>query len=551
MPFCLQLQPDLFNRLLELLEGDDVEITEEVLSLLRKLGTTARGLEELMSPRTLERLFSGAIDGDPALRPRVVDADAEDEKVMAPFLALVRAQRGAARSAAAEINSVILLRVLTLLTQIACGSRPANDAQGPQVEVNPDAAAVRDRAWSLYQQRGLFTLLLDLASIAPDNGSDMLVQLNGLELLEEVVTACPRLDDAFATQLTQQILAPAVEPIRRAAAAAVAPSDDSAAASLIPTSSFVAVGVLRVLNRLAAVSAPRAMHAWYRTDAFLLFLSAAANAYDEESVQSEALDLLTTLASFAEGIAFFSEQTSTLPASAVAAPARSSAYLSNAYAASETPVLLMQVPYFIYGSNYSNGLRQLAALHGMAKMLATKYTDADESSSPPPAAAADADVAMESKSPESKSAASDAIASPAASSSPSPSRLLRRFFEQLSAYNNGRQSLSVLLVLAKQPFEDLREAVWKLVRALVGQPWGVRAVLATGGFFEYLLDRKTEFHVSGSQAKYDILRAMDANPKTKEMLSQGQRTQLHEYVRQGAHYSPLHVGVMAPVSGFK
>jgi len=109
----------------------------------------------------------------------------------------------------------------------------------------------------------------------------------------------------------------------------------------------------------------------------------------------------------------------------------------------------------------------------------------------------------------------------------------------------------VLLVLAKQPFEDMREAVWKLVRALVAQTWGLRTVVGTAGFLEYLLDRKTEFHVSGSQAKFDILRAVDAHPRSKELLSPAQRAQVHEYVRQGAHYSPLHVGVMAPVSGFK
>ena len=181
-------------------------------------------------------------------------------------------------------------------------------------------------------------------------------------------------------------------------------------------------------------------------------------------------------------------------------------------------------------------------------MLATKYPEADEapSLSPPPAAATDTDAAMESKSPESKSASSD-VPTP----SPSSTRLLRNFFSQLSAYNNGRQPLQVLLVLAKQPFEDMREAVWKLVRALVTQHWGLRTVVGTAGFLEYLLDRKTEFHVSGSQAKFDILRAIDAHPRSKDLLSPAQRNQVHEYVRQGAHYSPLHVGVMAPVSGFK
>ena len=118
-------------------------------------------------------------------------------------------------------------------------------------------------------------------------------------------------------------------------------------------------------------------------------------------------------------------------------------------------------------------------------------------------------------------------------------------------YSGGKAPLDVLLTLAKQPFEDLREAVWKMVRALVTQQWGVQTIAATGGFLEYLLDRKTEFHVSGTQAKFDILQALRASPYAATALTPNSRKQVDEYVRQGAHYAPLTVGVMGPVAGIR
>jgi len=48
---------------------------------------------------------------------------------------------------------------------------------------------------------------------------------------------------------------------------------------------------------------------------------------------------------------------------------------------------------------------------------------------------------------------------------------LRAFFCSLSAYHRGKAPLDVLLVLAKQPFEDVREAVWKLVLAVTKHAW--------------------------------------------------------------------------------
>ena len=553
-PVC-QLQDDLFLRLLALLEGDDVELTEEVLTLLRQLGATPKGAAKLMDPATLADLFARVIDGEPERRPTVVDTRTKDGRaVMAPFAELLRKQyegdstataaAAAASSASAvatpvEINTVILMRVLTLLTQVGCaippaaGSAAASHAAHPPLARSAELEQLRRDSWSAFESRGLFSLLLQLARIAPGSRSDMLVQLNSLELLEEIVRHCPAVDEAFAGQLTADLLSPAVEPITRAASDPSRKDD----VSILPCASFVSVGILRVLNTLAQVSAVKSLTRWYQRPEFLLFLSAAAQEYDDESVQTEAIDLLASLGSFAAGLAFFSVQTSTLPSAAVNNPAAQSKYLSQAYASAVTPVLLAQLPFFVGGaSNYASGLRQIAAMHGMARMMAARYEEN---------AAASA---------ESAEAASSSAAAAAASSVSSSSSLLRSFFHHLSLFNHGRAELDVLLTLAKQPFEDVREAVWKLVSALVNRSWGVELVVSTAGFLEYLLDRRTEFHVSGSAAKYEILARLARSVHWKAMVAEGRvapgtAKQVNEYVAQGAHYAPLTVGVMGPVSG--
>jgi hypothetical protein len=455
-----------------------VDITEEVSTLLRQLGATEPGLEKLLAPATLARLFSGVIDGNEDGHVRVVNVDAKDEAVMAPFMQLLQANSAQSSSSASSsvpapsINSVILLRVLTLLTHIACGTQLQGDAAAassvagsgtvvPSASASsasalPEASpALRQRAWDLYERQGLFGLLLQVSSIGPGAGQDMLVQLNGLELLEEIVRSCPRLDDAFATRLTDRLLSPAVPAIRTAAAAGTVASGDPR--SIILTSSFVTVGLLRVFNALASVSAARSTHEWYKTAAFGTFLSAAAQEYDEESVQAEAIDLLATLGSFEQGLIYFSSFVSTLPASTVAAPAQAATYTTTAYASSVTPVLLYQIPYFVYGSNYSNGLRQIASIHGIAKVLHTKYGEEEKR---------DEDVGLYGAG----DAASAAVASDP-SVRASPTALQSRFFSQLSAHNRGKAALDVLLSLAKQPFEDIREAVWKVVGELAKHAW--------------------------------------------------------------------------------
>ena len=432
------MEMDMLTALINLLHDEDVEITEEIVLLLRELGSTYDGAEKLLHPETLALLFR-LVYGGPSDKdiPTVINAKCTDTTVVSPLLHLIQ-------TGASNLNSIVLMRVLTLLTHIACGTKLPTSENGPKMKLDADRSKeeVTLHAWELYSQYGLFRLLLELSSISPNNPHhDMLVQLNCLELLSEVVSSCPRLDDPFSVQLTKDILDRSVETIREAASAASQSKESNgqiATGGVIPTMSFITVAILRVFNSLAAVSEAKSVHQWYHEPAFLLFLSACMHNYDDESVQTEAIDLISTLASFEAGIRFFSTVTSSLPSSV--APSTTSAYLSSPYADAITPILLFQTPFFIYGSNYSNGLRQIASLHGMARMLSTAYPSSS--------------------------------ASRANDSSSSPSSLLETFYSYLIQYNPNKSSpLDVLLILARQPFEDVREGVWKVVYALTKHEW--------------------------------------------------------------------------------
>jgi hypothetical protein len=542
------LRDELFVPLVGLLADPDVEITEEAVALLRQLGATPAGLQKLMEPKTLQLMFELTLENEEK-KPEVVDLNAAEDNVK-PYSRLLDRQNAGVvpadedASARGKIDSIRMMRVVSLLTHIASATRLPAQNEVPKLYIDPvvNQDQLKAHAWRLFQQRGLWHLLLQISSVASAAGGhgDMLVQLNGLELLEEVVASCPQIDDAFAVDLTKQILTrAAITDNKASASGSKSPTSEQTAAtvssSLSSAASFITVGVLRVFTQLARVSSLRSTHSWYRQDAFLHFLSICMNNYDDESVQTEAIDLLCTLSSFESGLRFFSTFTSTLSREQIQNPAQQSKYLSTPYASSLTQVLLHQVPFFVYGSTYATGLRQLAALHGMAKMFAPQYPASAEA------------PGTEEKASESASATAAAPAS--SSSEQSASSLLEQFWLSLLKYHPRSSSpLEILWTLAKQPFEDIRDAVFKIIRELAHHPWGVAAIVGTAGFMEYLLDRKSEFTTAGSQNKFDIIRALAASPYGAQIRPEI-RAQMAEYVRQGAHYAPLSVQVMGPVSG--
>lgn len=58
----------------------------------------------------------------------------------------------------------------------------------------------------------------------------------------------------------------------------------------------------------------------------------------------------------------------------------------------------------------------------------------------------------------------------------------------------------------KEPFEDIRHGVFKLLRALAKHVFGLRFLLARAGLVEFLLDRRTETTKYGLEWKFDLIK---------------------------------------------
>jgi 26S proteasome non-ATPase regulatory subunit 5 len=92
--------------------------------------------------------------------------------------------------------------------------------------------------------------------------------------------------------------------------------------------------------------------------------------------------------------------------------------------------------------------------------------------------------------------------------------LLERLFAGFGAESRKPSTMTLLMELLRLPFEELRMAVFAVLRAVAAQnsEWGMRALLSYGGFFEFLLDRSTEPTKETREWKFAILDAVLASP---------------------------------------
>ncbi|ETI49598.1 hypothetical protein F441_06599 [Phytophthora nicotianae CJ01A1] len=114
--------------------------------------------------------------------------------------------------------------------------------------------------------------------------------------------------------------------------------------------------------------------------------------------------------------------------------------------------------------------------------------------------------------------------------------LCERLFNSLGS-ECGQQSTMVLLMNAlKQPFEELRTSVFHVLRSVAAQnnPWGMRALLSYGGFFEFLMDRTTEPTKETREWKFAVLDAVLASP-FQPLLDASLREKLQASLRRGPY----------------
>lgn len=93
-------------------------------------------------------------------------------------------------------------------------------------------------------------------------------------------------------------------------------------------------------------------------------------------------------------------------------------------------------------------------------------------------------------------------------------RLHERLFSSLGQVCRNQSSVLYLMEILRQPFEEIRGAVFVLLRAVAAQnsDWGMRALLSYGGFFEFLVNRTTEPTKETREWKFAVADAVVASP---------------------------------------
>lgn len=92
--------------------------------------------------------------------------------------------------------------------------------------------------------------------------------------------------------------------------------------------------------------------------------------------------------------------------------------------------------------------------------------------------------------------------------------LHERLFSSIGVECRNQATMPFLINALRQPFEELRTAIFSLLRAVAVQnnEWGMRTLQSYGGLFEFLMDRTTEPTKETREWKFAIVDAIVASP---------------------------------------
>ncbi|KAJ0408388.1 hypothetical protein P43SY_003114 [Pythium insidiosum] len=114
--------------------------------------------------------------------------------------------------------------------------------------------------------------------------------------------------------------------------------------------------------------------------------------------------------------------------------------------------------------------------------------------------------------------------------------LNERLFLALGSECRQQSTVTLLMELLRQPFDEVRIAVFALLRAVAAQnnDWGVRALRSYGGLFEFLLDRTTEPTKETREWKFAVVDAVLAWP-FQQSLDAVTLAKLREHMQKGPY----------------
>nr|CCA16303.1 conserved hypothetical protein [Albugo laibachii Nc14] len=114
--------------------------------------------------------------------------------------------------------------------------------------------------------------------------------------------------------------------------------------------------------------------------------------------------------------------------------------------------------------------------------------------------------------------------------------LNQTIYQAIGRASRSNSTTEYLMSFLKQPFEELRIAVYGLLQAVAAQnaEWGIQTILSYGGFFEYILDRNTEPTKECREWKFAVADAILASPFSN-LLDPIILFKLKEHLRKGPY----------------
>lgn len=117
--------------------------------------------------------------------------------------------------------------------------------------------------------------------------------------------------------------------------------------------------------------------------------------------------------------------------------------------------------------------------------------------------------------------------------------LNERLFQALGEHHR-HSTIALLMEMLRQPWEEIRTAVYTLFRAVGAQnnDWGMRGFLSYGGFFEFLMDRTTEPTKETREWKFAVVDAIVSSPYLTK-LDTLVISQLQQHVLKGPYVGKM------------
>ncbi|XP_046844074.1 26S proteasome non-ATPase regulatory subunit 5-like isoform X2 [Xenia sp. Carnegie-2017] len=117
--------------------------------------------------------------------------------------------------------------------------------------------------------------------------------------------------------------------------------------------------------------------------------------------------------------------------------------------------------------------------------------------------------------------------------------LIHTLYKKIHTY-----PLPTLFDVLKQPFNNVRSSCYKVLHSLSSFPWMLADMKITPGFFEYLLDRRTENEKEGQELKYEVIKKITVCPDASNIFDKPMILKLKQYIRDGPFYVGSDVSVI-------